>query len=242
MDGRANHNILTPLNFLRRSAAVYPDKTAIIYGETSYSYQEFNERVNCLASALRAIGLEHLDRVAILCPNIPPMLEAHFGVPLAGGVLVAINTRLSHNEIAYIINHSGARFLLVDSELADSIRPALDQIQGVDVIINIIDPAGKGEPLDGTDYESFLATADSGPVEWWVKDENELITINYGNSKGCDVLPPRSLHQRTGRDDRDGAWCRLGLSLDLTDVPLQWLVFHLGRLRLCRDTYLHAPC
>jgi fatty-acyl-CoA synthase len=181
MDGRTNHNILTPLNFLRRTAAVYPDKTAIIYGETSYSYREFNERSNRLAWALRAAGLEHLDRVAILCPNIPPMLEAHFGVPLAGGVLVAINTRLSHNEIAYIINHSGARFLLVDSELADSIRPVLDQIPGVDLIVNIIDPAAVGEPLDVKyDYESFLAEApDSDPVEWWVKDEDELITINY---------------------------------------------------------------
>ena len=179
MTAETNQSLLTPLNYLRRSAAVYPDKTAVVYGETTYSYRQFNQRVNSLASALRDAGLEHLDRVAILCPNTPPMLEAHFGVPLAGGVLVAINTRLSPREIAYIINHSGARFLLVDSELADSIRPVLGELGQIDVIVNIIDPAGPGEPLEGTDYESFLADADPGPVDWWVKEEDELITINY---------------------------------------------------------------
>ena len=179
MNEETNQSILTPLNYLRRSAAVYPDKTAVVYGETTYSYRQFNERVHSLATALRDAGLQHLDRVAILCPNIPPMLESHFGVPLAGGVLVAINTRLSPREIAYIINHSGARFLLVDSELADSIRPVLDELTEVDLFVNIIDPAGPGEPLDGTDYESFLAQADPGPVPWWVKEEDELITINY---------------------------------------------------------------
>ena len=179
MTAETNQSLLTPLNYLRRSAAVYPDKTAVVYGETTYSYRQFNQRVNSLASALRDAGLKHLDRVAILCPNTPPMLEAHFGVPLAGGVLVAINTRLSPREIAYIINHSGARFLLVDRELADSIRPVLGELEQVDVIVNIIDPAGPGEPLEGTDYESFLADADSGPVDWWVEEEDELITINY---------------------------------------------------------------
>ena len=129
MNAGTNQSILTPLNYLRRSAAVYPDKTAVVYGQTTYSYRQFNQRVNSLASALRDAGLEHLDRVAILCPNTPPMLEAHFGVPLSGGVLVAINTRLSPREIAYIINHSGARFLLVDSELADSVRPVLGDLQ-----------------------------------------------------------------------------------------------------------------
>src|SRR5262245_57215162 len=98
---------LTPLSFLSRSAYIYPDKVAIIHGERRYTYREFEERVHRLASRLRAAGLQKHDRVAFLAPNIPPMLEAHFGVPSAGGILVAINTRLSADEIGYILQHSG---------------------------------------------------------------------------------------------------------------------------------------
>src|SRR5687768_12655078 len=96
---------LTPLSFLRRSAYVHPDKTAVVHGEWRYTYRELEERCNRLASGLRALGLQHLDRVAFICPNIPAMLEAHFGVPAAGLVLVPINTRLSSDEIGYILKH-----------------------------------------------------------------------------------------------------------------------------------------
>ena len=113
-----NYTPLTPLSFLRRSTAVFPDKTAVVYNDMRYTYREFNQRVNRLASALQQAGVVKGDRVAFLCPNIPPMLEAHYGVPLAGGILVAINTRLSTPEIAYILNHSGAKVLGVDRELA----------------------------------------------------------------------------------------------------------------------------
>src|SRR5215216_5567947 len=109
---------LTPLGFLDRSAGAFRDKTAVVYGDRRVTYGEFAERVNRLASALRRAGLETGDRVAVLCPNIPPMLEAHFGVPLAGGVIVAINTRLAEADVAYILDHSGARFLLIDTEFA----------------------------------------------------------------------------------------------------------------------------
>src|ERR1044072_9404644 len=107
---------LTPVSFLRRSAYIYPDKLAVVHGERRYSYREFEGRVARLASRLRADGFPKHDRVAVLCPNIPPMLEAHFGVPAAGGVLVAINTRLSSDEIGYILQHSGATFLLLYAE------------------------------------------------------------------------------------------------------------------------------
>src|SRR4029077_6165218 len=116
---------LSPLSFLTRSAYVFPDKTAVVHGARRYTYRQLEERVNRLASALRAAGLEKHDRVAFLCPNTPPMLEAHYGVPAAGGVLVAINTRLSSDEIGYILEHSGARFLFVDAELEGLIK-ALD--------------------------------------------------------------------------------------------------------------------
>jgi acyl-CoA synthetase (AMP-forming)/AMP-acid ligase II len=116
---------LTPVSFLRRSAAVYPDKEAVVHGQRRYSYRELEERVNRLASRLRAAGFNGKghDRVAFLCPNTPALLEAHFAVPAAGGVLVAINTRLSSDEIGYILRHSGARFLFVDAELEHLIEP-----------------------------------------------------------------------------------------------------------------------
>src|SRR5687768_18495091 len=96
---------LTPVAFLRRSAYVFPDKTAVVHGARRYTYRQLEERANRLASGLRAAGLRHLDRVAFICPNTPAMLEAHFGVPAAGLVLVPINTRLSSDEIGYILKH-----------------------------------------------------------------------------------------------------------------------------------------
>ncbi len=112
---------LTPLTFIERSAAVYPNKIAVVHGEKRYTYRAFGARINRLASALRNAGLKKEDRVAFLCANTPPMLEAHFAVPLAGGVLVCINTRLAPNEIKYILNHSGASFLFVDTEFTNII-------------------------------------------------------------------------------------------------------------------------
>src|SRR5688572_5164501 len=116
---------LTPISFLHRSAAVFPDKTAVVHANrgTSCSYGEFAARVNRLASALRAAGLRQGDRVAFLCPNTPPLLEAHFAVPAAGGILVAINTRLNAKDVDYILRHSGSRFLFVDAELQAVIAP-----------------------------------------------------------------------------------------------------------------------
>ena len=114
---------LTPVSFLRRSAAVFPDKPAVVHGDRRYSFRQFEERVNRFASRLRADGLQKHDRVALLCPNIPTVLEAHFAVPAAGGILVPINTRLTSQEIDYILHHSGARFLFVDAELAPIIEP-----------------------------------------------------------------------------------------------------------------------
>src|SRR4026209_2355387 len=113
---------LTPLSFLERSAYVFPDKIAVIHGARRYTYRQHQERVHRLASALRGAGLAKHDRVAFLCPNIPAMLEAHYGVPAAGGVLVAINTRLSSDEIGYILQHSGSTFLFVDAELEGLIK------------------------------------------------------------------------------------------------------------------------
>ena len=105
---------LTPLTLLRRSAQVFPDRTATVYEGQRVNYREFHGRVCRLANGLRRDGLTPGGRVAVLAPNVPMVLEAHFGVPLAGGVLVAINTRLNGAEIAYILEHSGSEVLIVD--------------------------------------------------------------------------------------------------------------------------------
>ena len=162
---------LTPVSFLERSASVFPDKTAVIHGARRYTYRQLQERVNRLANGLRAAGLAKQDRVAFICPNIPAMLEAHYGVPGAGGVLVAINTRLNADEIGYILQHSGARFLFVDAELEAVVKP-LD-LSGLRVI-RVDDTGAPGDP-----YEDFLAQASPAPVPSWLEDEEEMLSINY---------------------------------------------------------------
>ncbi|HEX9926302.1 MAG TPA: AMP-binding protein, partial [Anaerolineae bacterium] len=116
MSAAVYHALLTPQSFLDRSAYVFREKEAVVYGSQRWTYPEFAARVNRLANALRDRGLQKGDRVAVLCPNTPPLLEAHFGAPLAGGVLVALNTRLATDDIRHILNHAGARTLFVDTE------------------------------------------------------------------------------------------------------------------------------
>ncbi|OGL17494.1 MAG: acyl-CoA synthetase [Candidatus Rokubacteria bacterium RIFCSPLOWO2_12_FULL_71_22] len=162
---------LTPVSFLERSAYVFPDKTAVIHGARRYTYRELQERVNRLANGLRAAGLARQDRVAFICPNIPAMLEAHYGVPGAGGVLVAINIRLGSDEVDYILRHSGARFLFVDAEFEPAVKP-LD-LSGLRVI-RVDDTGAPGDP-----YEDFLAQASPAPVPSQLQTEEEMLSINY---------------------------------------------------------------
>jgi fatty-acyl-CoA synthase len=155
---------------------VFPDRTAVVHGERRYTYRELEDRVDRLARALAAAGLERGDRVAFLSPNTPAMLEAHYGIPAAGGVLVAINTRLSSEEVGYILGHSGARFLFVDAELEPTIEP-LD-LEGT-IVVRIDDTGAPGDP-----YEDRLAAAGARPAgdplpESWLDDEEETISINY---------------------------------------------------------------
>ena len=166
-----NRTELTPVSFLQRSAYVFPDKVAIVHGDRRYTYREFEERVNRLASQLRKAGLQKHQKVAFLCPNIPALLDAHFAVPAAGGILVTINTRLNSEEIGYILEHADARFLFVDSEL-QALTDPLDT-SGLHVIR--IDDTGR--PDDP--YESFLANGSPAPVGSWLEDEEEPISINY---------------------------------------------------------------
>jgi fatty-acyl-CoA synthase len=172
---------LTPLRFLERSTAVHPDKVAIVHDDRRITYREFAREATRVARALIARGLQPGDRVAYLCRNVPELLIAHFAVPLAQGVLVAINTRLAPDEIRYICEHSGARVLVVESVLSSSLRPVESQLDGVEEIVMIPDPAEPAEPgeLIGTPYDAFLACGSDEPLGWAVDDENAVISINY---------------------------------------------------------------
>jgi acyl-CoA synthetase (AMP-forming)/AMP-acid ligase II len=162
---------LNPVDFLRRAAYVYPEKTAVVDGARRYSYRQLAERSWRLANALRSAGLSKGDRVATLLFNSAPMLEAHFGVPAAGGILVAINHRLASPEVGYILGHSGSRFLLIDAELELLIAPL--ELPGV----TVIRCASTGDTQD--EYERLLDAVSSAAPESWLEDEEETISINY---------------------------------------------------------------
>ena len=163
---------LNPVDFLRRAAYVYPEKVAVVDGARRYSYAELAERSWRLAHALRSAGLGKGDRVATLLFNSAPMLEAHFGVPAAGGILVAINHRLASAEIGYILEHSGARFVLVDAELAPLVA-GLEESRVT--VIPCSNASGDAEDR----YEQLLAAAPSTMPESWLEHEEETISINY---------------------------------------------------------------
>ncbi|WP_198420248.1 acyl--CoA ligase family protein [Rhodococcus sp. R1101] len=176
---------MSPLRFLERSAAVFPDRTAIIHGDRTYTYAAFADETQRLARVLRS-RIEPGDKVAYLTPNVPEMLIAHFAVPLAGGVLVALNSRLAGPELEYILDHSETKLLFVDSELLGSVASVRDNVPGVAEIIEVPDstvpvpdvPAGVATAR----YDEFLAQADSldaTPLPWSVDDELGVITLNY---------------------------------------------------------------
>ena len=177
-----SHSWLTPLRFLERSAEVYPDKVAIVHGERRTSYRHFAAETTRLAHALQASGIGPGDRVAYLCPNIPELLIAHFAVPLAGAVLVAINTRLAAEEVRYICDHSGSKLLVVDSELRSIIDPLEDGFETIREIVTVIDPVVErdiGEVSGGPRYPDLLERGSDVPLQWTVEDELATITINY---------------------------------------------------------------
>ena len=162
---------LNPVDLLARAAYVYPDKVAVVHGDRRLTYGELGERAWRLANALRATGLRKGDRVATLTANSPAMLEAHFAVPAAGGILVTVNTRLSSAEIGYILEHSGSRYLLLDAELEELVEP-LDL--GKISVIRVADTGAADDP-----YEQFLAGGSPEQPESWLEDEEETISINY---------------------------------------------------------------
>ncbi|NQV82933.1 MAG: acyl-CoA synthetase [Rhodospirillales bacterium] len=186
----ANFQPQTPLSFLDWATTVYPDKTAVIHGDARYTYRQFGERCRRLASALQQRGVGVGDTVAVMAPNSPPMLEAHYGVPMTGAVLNALNYRLDAAGIAFILGHGEAKVLITDREFSPVISQALTQLDRTIIVIDIDDPlAGSGEMLGETDYESFLSEGDAD-FRWQPPaDEWQAISLNYtsgttGNPKG----------------------------------------------------------
>ena len=183
----ANFAALTPLAFLPRAAAVYPDKLAVIHGAFRFTYRQLYDRCRRLASALRRRGVGRGDTVAIMAPNVPALLEAHYGV-MAGAVLNALNYRLDAHSIAFALEHAQAKLLIADREFAPVVRDALRALNRPLPLVEIDDGVG-GSLLGGTDYEPFLAEGDP-PAEWAMpQDEWEPIALNYtsgttGNPKG----------------------------------------------------------
>jgi len=194
-ENSVSYEILTPVAFLGRSAAVYPEKVAVVHGDKRYSYREFQNRVHRFANGLIAAGIGKGDKVAMICPNIPPMLEAHFAVPLIGAALVTINIRLSPREVEYIINHSDAKALFVDNELAGLVTPILGEIPNIKTFVNICD-VSDDRPLDGPSYEEFLAEASDAVVESAIDDERGVISLNY--TSGTTGLPKGVMYHHRG--------------------------------------------
>jgi fatty-acyl-CoA synthase len=181
----ANHQPLTPLLFLERTATTFPDHVAVAYGATRRTYRELRDRSVRLADALTRLGLSRGDTVAVLLPNIPEMVEAHFGVAMAGCVLNTVNTRLDAATIAYILDHGEARALILDREFVPVVRAALAQCAVQPTLIEVHDREAFGhehdtpETLGAQDYEDFIHQGDPHFAWPLPADEWDAIALNY---------------------------------------------------------------
>ena len=196
----ANYQPLTPLGFLERAASVFPDRTAIVHGGLRRTYRDFYARARRLASALAKLGVGTGDTVAVMLPNVPAMLEAHYGVPMTGAVLNSLNTRLDAAILAFTIDHGEAKVLITDREFSPVMKAALAMAARKPIVIDYDDPefAGAGDRIGQMEYEDFLATGDPD-FAWAVPaDEWDAIALNYtsgttGDPKGV-VYHHRGAH------------------------------------------------
>ena len=187
----ANFTPLTPVSFLKRAAEIHPKRCAVIHGARRHSYRELYDRARQLASALSQAGVRAGDTVSVMLPNVPAMVEAHYGVPMLGAVLNTINTRLEAATIAYILEHGEAKVLITDREFAAQIGPALAKLKKRPLVIDVDDPlySGPGERLGKIEYEDFIAKGDPNFAWSPPTDESSPIALNYtsgttGNPKG----------------------------------------------------------
>jgi fatty-acyl-CoA synthase len=187
---QANFAPLTPLSFIERSASIYPDRISVIHGETRYTWAETYQRCCLLASALTRMGIGEGDTVSFMGANTPETFEAHFGVPMTGAVLNALNVRLDAKAIAFILDHAETKVLFADREYSDTIKAALELVADKPVLIDIDDPYfSGGELLGEKNYEDVLKTGDPDFRCFQIGDEWQAISLNYtsgttGNPKG----------------------------------------------------------
>jgi fatty-acyl-CoA synthase len=187
----ANYQPLTPLSFLERAAQVFPDHLAIIHGKQRVRYADFYARARRLASALAKEGIRKGDTVAVILSNTPPMLEAHYGVPMLGAVLNALNTRLDATAIAFMLEHGGAKVLITDREFSATVKDALARLKKKPLVIDYDDPEfpQSGARLGKIDYEKFLKSGNPDFTWKMPADEWNAISLNYtsgttGDPKG----------------------------------------------------------
>ncbi|MDI6029104.1 acyl-CoA synthetase [Corticibacterium sp. UT-5YL-CI-8] len=192
----ANHQPLTPLTYLERAARAFPEKTAVIHGDSKLSYADFWQRSRQLGSALARAGIGKGDTVTVMLSNTPSMLEAHFGVPMTKGVLHSLNTRLDAAIIAFQLDHADSKILIVDREFSGVVKEALALAKAKPLVIDYDDPEypadapyPKGERIGSLDYEKFLSAGDPD-FDWSMPDDEwDAIALNYtsgttGNPKG----------------------------------------------------------
>jgi fatty-acyl-CoA synthase len=195
----ANYDPLTPLSFLRRTALMFPDRRAVVYGQRQYSWQAFYNRCKKLASALSRAGIQKGDTVAILAANTPEMVEAHFGIPMSGAVLNTVNTRLDDETIAYILGHGEAKVFIVDYELAPQTKRALELHGDKDLlVIDILDLKNTSHPsaIGSQDYESFLSTGSED--DEWAMPTNEWDAIGLSYTSGTSGRPKGVVYHHRG--------------------------------------------
>ncbi|MCG5241838.1 acyl-CoA synthetase [Azospirillum doebereinerae] len=240
----ANHVPLTPLDFLRRAAQVYPAKTAVVYGALRRSYAEVYARARALAAALTDAGVARGDRVSVMLPNTPAMLEAHFGVPGCGAVLNSINTRLDAATVAFILEHAESKVLIVDRGFSDVVRAAFAAGTAQPRVVWVDDEAAQSvEPVGELEYEDFLATGNAERPFVMPQDEWDDLALNYtsgttGNPKGVVY------HHRGGHMNALGNALTFGLgprSVYLWTLPMfhcngwtyPWAVTAVGGTHVC---------
>ncbi|MDB5578972.1 MAG: acyl-CoA synthetase [Bradyrhizobium sp.] len=192
----ANFRALTPLNFLLRAEDIFPDRVAVIDDSRSFTWRQHADRCRRLASALKGEGLQRGDVVSVLAPNTSAMIEAHFGVPMAGGVICALNVRLDAAMIAFILEHSESRVLLADKQYGALAQEALALVSREILVIGIDAPGVEGKLVGTRTYEAFLAGGDPNEEILWPLDEWDTIALDY--TSGTTGDPKGALYHHRG--------------------------------------------
>ena len=243
--GAANYSALSPSVFLPRAAEIFPERVAVIHGASRLSYASLYERARRLASALARAGVRRGDVVSAMLPNVPAMLEAHYGVPMAGAVLNTINTRLDADTVAYILEHGEAKVFITDRVFSPVTGPALKALKKKPLVIDVDDPVydGPGERVGKLEYEPFLQQGDPA-FEWSLPaSESDPIALNYtsgttGRPKGVVYHHRGTFLESTGNVM---AWAMPARPVYLWTLPMfhcngwcfPWSVTAMGGTHVC---------